>query len=463
MPNLKQSSATLGLVCGLLVVSGVARAQDAEPIILSFNLGSKLRVDDNFGLDSPSAGTATFLTHHLGFDLSTRSQNQTLDFGASADFRQGNIPGNTVSTGSDNEHIYLDYTRENANNRLAAGAFYKSSDVSSTFLLANPDLPFSSDLIVDRGTLGTYGSDVSLDLGTNAPFGVTLRGGYTKREYQNTTNASLFDSDNSSLSATGNLRFSATLTGTIEAGWNRYTAQDVEQTDRETTRFGIGLQGEINPILSFVTSISHNQINTDETVGGLRGSTKDNGWSGSFELTRQMQNGTATVDLSNSFSTNGNRVSLVFGRSLELPRGALSATLGASKGDGGTPNAIGSLEYSLETATSVFTASLSRSFQTSSDDDEYERTKAAVGYKYQINSVAGLNLSLDYAQIEGLDATTVTGATRSNLRISYDRELPADWVLSGGYEARYADSDTTNSARSNAVFLSLDKSFKYKP
>lgn len=461
MFSLKQSPAVLGIFSGLLLVSSGATSQETDGVVLTFKVGSQLRVDDNFGLDRPTAGTSAFLTHNLGFDLTSETQTQTLSFGASGNFRQGNIPGNTVSTGADNERIYLNYNREAANSRLALGASHNSSDVSSAFLLADPDLPLSVDLIVDRGTLATSSSNLSLDLGTNAPFGVSFDSAYIKREYQNTTDVSLFDSETKSASVTGNLRFSTSLTGTIETSLHRYTAQDAENTDRETTRLGIGLRGEISPILSFTTSLSHNRINTGETIGGVRGNTQKNGWSGAFGLTRVMQNGTTTAKLDNSFTVNGNRVSLVFGRTLDLPRGGLSATLGTSKSDGGSANIIGSLDYSLETATGVFTANLSRSFQTDADEEESELTRAAVGYNYQINSVAGLHLSLDYAEVQGINAATVSDATRGNFRVSYNREMPAEWVLTGGYEARYSDSSTNGSARSNAVFLSLDKSFRY--
>lgn len=464
MWGLKYTPSILGLCSGFLVISNSAASQEAEPVILTFNVGTEMRADDNYGLNSPSAGTSVFLNHTLGFDLSSQTETQSLDVGASSDFRQGNIRGSNVSTGSDNEHLYLKYRRETANSRLGVGATYNSSDVSSTFLLADPDLPFSSDLIVDRGNLVTYGANAKLDLGINAPFGVTFTGRHNTREYQNTTSTSLFDSETNAFTATGNLRFSSVLTGTIEAAWDQYTAKDTEGTDRKTTRFGFGLQGSISPVLSFSASLSQNHINTDETVGGLRRTTKDDGLSGSFGLTRALQNGTATARLSNTFSTNGNRVSLVLGRTLDLPSGgALSTTLGATKNDGGPSNLIGSLDYKLERETSAFSVSLSRRYQTSTDEEEIESTSAAVGYDYQINSVANLRLSLDYAEIQGDNAATVSQTTRSNFRVIYNRDLASDWVLSGGYEARYSDSDTNPSARSNAVFLSLNKSFIYKP
>lgn len=455
----------LSAVVAGATVAGVTLAQVADEggLRLTFNFDTTARVDDNFNLTTPSQGTSSFVTHTLGFDLLSETRTQRLAAGASGVIRWGEIKGSNSATGFDQPRIYFDYDREAANARFGVDGEYTETNVA--FLRLSEDIGEEfdpTDLITDQGTLQRTRFGTSLELGLNGPLGASFDVSQTRRDYTDVTDPELVDTRETNVSASLRLEFSPVLTGRIDASLRDYSADDAIATDRETRRFGIGLEGDIGAAMRFDLSLGHERIETAQTTG----TTVDSGMSGALLLTRDLPDGAVTAELANSFSTNGNRTTLTFGRVMELPRGQLSAELGAARQEGTSRTYIvGSLAYTHEfSATDTLTANLSRDVQTSSDEEVLQITQLSASYRRQVTELSGLGLSLTY-----IDSNYIVGPvtsldrTRGNLQLTYDRQLTRDWVLTGGLEHRFFDEEGSARASGNAVFMTLNKSFDILP
>ena len=89
--------------------------------------------------------------------------------------------------------------------------------------------------------------------------------------------------------------------------------------------------------------------------------------------------------------------------------------------------------------------------------------QARLSYQHFINEVSSLAVSFSYADSNGVGVAPATDRERAYFRIAYNRELTADWLLSGGYEMQQSATGGAAAARSNAIFLTLDRSFRFFP
>lgn len=451
-----------GLALVLIAVPISSFAQDSEPggLRVTFDIASDFRTDDNLNLDPNSAGRSTFMTHVLSFGILSETRTEKFQAGLSGTLRYGEIAGGNSTTGFGEPHALLAYSRETGNSRLALDLDYVKQELNFQTLGEEPD---KADLIPDTGTLARTSAGFSFETGLNAPFSFALNGRYDRRAYSGTSDPDLYNSDTISLSAIAGLRFSSDLDGRIEISRQKYSAQNATQTDRETFRFGFGLTGNITRTLTFDALVSWNRIDSWETLQGARSKTAHTGTSAALTFTQEMSNGTFTAAFNSDFSTLGNRHTLSVGRNLELPSGALSVTIGASKSDIGNSFLVGSLHYSQELASGNFIARFERSVTTSTENEELSTIRLGLGYQHQLNTVSTLDLSLDYYQFKGFGSGATTDRQSSSFKVAYNRALTPDWILSAGYERRYLARAGYEAAHSNVIFASLNRSFSFSP
>lgn len=430
---------------------------------LTFSFATSARVDDNFNLSTPAPGTSAFVSHSLGLDYETRTRSQRLAFGVSGLLRYGEIRGGTGADGFDEPRIYLDYEREAANARFALNAEHQETEVSFLRLADTASETFDlSDLVSDRGSRGLSSARARLELGRRGPLNLVLALSHVRRDYSGVTDPELFDTRTSRGDLTARLKFSPVLTGRLEASLNRYDADDAVQTDREDRRFGFGLEADLSRVLRLDVSLGHDRIETRSTTG----TTVDSGLSGRIALLRSLPDGAMSIRFDNSFSTNGNRSTLTFGRVLEMRRAQLSVDLGLARQEGiSRTYLVGDITYMLRASQEdTLQLSLSRDVRTSSVENVVELTRAALGYRRQLTELSGLGLSLNYIDSRNIAGTALsTDRTRGALQLTYDHALARDWTLTGGVAHRYLDTQGTGTARSNAIFLNLSKSFDILP
>ncbi|MFN0113320.1 MAG: hypothetical protein ACKVPY_01440 [Paracoccaceae bacterium] len=435
-------------------------AQGGGGLQFDFGIDTSLRADDNFQLTPNSQGNSFIWDTRLNFGLTSTTPSSSFSLTGSGVLRFADLPGRTPA-GFEDPNVRLRYTIDRKDTRLSLDARYRHAD--REFL--NPfqveqEEQNSGGLVSDGGTVTFINAGVRFETGVSAPFGLTFSARHDDKNYTNSTNPRLFDTTSDTAGVTARFDVSPVTQVTANAQKTWYSANDAAQTDRETIDLSVGLRQDINPALVLNASLGHTQI---DTIKSGTPSTRS-GLTGQVGLTQTFANGTVGVSLSTSQTVNGARSTLQFSRSLTLPRGTLSTSLGLTHSQSGSTDWIGRVAYSYQLASSNFNASLSRGSNTNNSDEDVIDTRIALGYSYDIDNVSRVNLTLNYGLSDDGGAGASPRVERTTFDAAYSRSLTADWNLRGGITIRHLeDSSASGPAHSNAVFLSLNRNFSFRP
>lgn len=455
--------------------------------VLTFGIASTLSATDNYDLRPDDAESAELFDTELSLGYRNRRANDTLSLDLSGVLRAIEPPrgANTV----DDRSARIGYQRQGVNSALSFGANYSFSAVEARDPFDRggrfgEDDPFSededldedlldeTDLTQDRGDREQIGTRFRFETGLNDPLGVVLTADYNERSFTDTTDPDLFDSEVLTLSGTTRLTLSPVTETRLVLRYRDYSADDTEQTDRQTSSVNLGLTQALSPVDTLDVSLGFQRIETEESVvlGGLpvaivgpRRSETETGVIGDLTLTRELTRGTIGTTFNVDESENGRTATLRVNRALPLPRGSISLSLGATSNVEDTLVPVGSLDFTHEMPRSTLTASLQRQVRTSDRSNELRTTSVEVGYDYEINSLSGIGLSANFAEVAGSGGPAVDDTSRADLRATYRRDLTRDWQLSTGYEYRIREESDVGEATSNRVFLTLQRNFAVRP
>lgn len=379
-------------------------------VLLTFGIEQRLETGWNIDLLVPEDGRTTASITRLSFGAVTRTPLDALEFNAAAALVVENADdtgGTEVELGRPS--LELRYTREVPNAIFMIGAQYRQDDVDA----------FDEDLAeADRvGTRTDSSIEMRLETGRTAPLGFAFISSFSRTEYEDTTDPTLTDTDTLRVGVETRLRFSEVLEGRIGLGYAREDEADALGTVVETETATLG-------------------------------------------LTYAMANGTATAELSfSSDDEEGDRTTLMFGRTLALPAGSLSARLGVSDGDIGGTDLVGGLSWSQELPRGGLDVVLER--RIGFDEDTVEavtNTLVSVSLAREINETSSLSLLLSHeisdAPSERIDL--------SQFSATYRYDLTEYWGLDAG--ARYrVRHDASGRSESPDVFIALSRSFEFRP
>ncbi|MFZ5710265.1 MAG: hypothetical protein ACOY4T_11385 [Pseudomonadota bacterium] len=429
---------------------------------LQVDLGfeTSLTADDNFQLAPRSPGSSWIWDNRLNFAISNATPNQNLNVTGSGVLRFADFPGRST-TGFEDPQIRFSYSVDSRNSRLTVDARYRNVD--REFL--NPfqveqEEQNSGGLYAGGGSVRFINYGLRYETGLNAPFGMSFSLRRDEKNFSNVTNPRLFDSTTDTAGVTARFDVSPVTQVTANALQTWYSAEDLAQTDRETLDLSLGLRQDVNPSLVLDARLGYTTI--DETrFGGPR---NRSGATGSFGLTQALPNGDVSGSISTTQDVNGSRTTLQFGRTIEMPRSTLSGSVGLSRGDSGSTDWIARVAYNYQLQTSSFSASLTRTAATNSLDEDVLDTRISLGYGYEVSTVSRINVDVNYGLSEDAGAGSAPTVKRTDITAAYTRELTQDWNLRGGVTIRdLNDSSAAGRARSNAVFLSLGRSFSFRP
>lgn len=427
---------------------------------IDFDVNSTVKVDDNFQLKVGGSAASTYISDtKFTFGLSSITQNQKIDLSASTILRFADIPGRTVR-GFEDQTLRFAYQIDAANSQLSINARYRNVDREflNPFKVEQEEQQ-NSGLVGDGGTLEAWSTGLTYETGLNDPIGFKLQLNHQDRAYTNVTNPQLFDATTDTVDATVRMRMSAVTDLIFSTGVTYYDADDAVQTDRESTRYSVGLRTEIDPALVLDAQVGYSRIETDT----LFTSTTRTGATGAVSLTKTLPNGTADASLAVTQNVNGGRSTLTFGRSLQLPSGTLSGRLGLTKGDTGSAAWVGSLGYTHQLKDSDVSVSVNRSATTNSLDQEILNTRVSVGYNLAVDNDSSLGLGLDWGRTEKNGAGAAATIDLTNLSASYTYALTQDWNLTGGVLYRHRYDSGAGSADSNSVYVTLNRGFSFRP
>lgn len=437
--------------------ANLVRAQETEPSpLLTLDLVTSLEADNNADLDPVSPGTTVTLAEILTFGVLSETQTQSLSFTASGALEAENRPGDgDTSFGFEDPSVQLSYSREGANAAFGVSAFYRSTDVSDS--ISTEDL-IAEDLIVDRGSLKTYGADIEFQYGIDSPIELTFSAGTSVREYTDTTDPDLIDSTRDEYGVSADIRLSPVTVATLSAEVEMQDESGPGSTDRDETRYSAALSHELRRGLTLTGDLSFSD--TEITESGVR-SNEDAVLAGAV-VRQELVNGAVTGGISfENRSDDPDRLSLNFGREMDLPDGSLAAGLTLVKFDGSDLHVLANLSYTKELPRGALNVALTQSVTSDSDDEDVLLSTLAIGYEQAINSYSSINLTMDVSRSEDASDGPVTGRTRADLTASYSHELTADWDLNVGYRRRQFDETGGDKAESDAVFLTLSRGIAF--
>jgi hypothetical protein len=457
-------AALLGAVCLPILP---ALAQDRiDAVRMSFGIDQGFEYGDNLALDTPAEGSSTIATTTLSFGLISETDTQKLDFGISGALQIENTPDTdgTVTDFAD-PRFTLGYLREGADSELAINANYFSSNIDTLTLddFINDEgivvLPEDFSGLQGSGTRSSYGFNIGLDLFQDDPFGLELDAGTSGVDYTGTSDPDLFNYNRTFAGARALLRFSDVLTGTVGLRYSTYDANDEDQTYRTRTTTRVGVIYDISARATLEANLGYTEIETETNDAPTTNRSKP---VGNLSYVYAMPNGQITADLDATVDEDGDeRVNLQFGRSMELPDGSLSYSLGLTDPEFGSINPIGSLNWTRNLPDGRISAQLSRSVTTDNQDNTQLSTLIVIRYNQNINDVSSFGLTASYGEQDGSEDEDAT--KRTGIEATYSHALTEDWNLNTGVAYRTFEQNSSGTASSPSIFLSIGRRFDFRP
>lgn len=436
-------------------------AQETSGVTATLDLDQRFESGSNLGLTIPDEGDTSLSTTSLDFRLTSQNNTDILDLRAAGKYRFGDIPiTSNAQQGFGDPLFFLGFERDTGNATVEVDAGFRQNEISliqpfDTFADSggNPNLPGDFDNLSGSGKRNAYILSFDMETGRDDPVGFVLNAGLDAIEYVDTTSRSLFDNKITRFGTGLRIHPSGATTGILDLTYRRYQEDNPLDTDRETRRVILGVESEFAQDALLNASVGYSEVITKETIG----TDTEAGPIAELSFEQGMANGTASASLVSNRDQNGQRVTIRAGRSLELPRGEFSASIGATKKESFDPQLVGSLNFTQELPRSTIIFNLNREVRTDRQDEERLTTRLGLRYNHEINSIS--SVSFDYG-FSLADANAVSNQSdRTALSLSYNHALTRDWALRVGVQHQMRDEETVGTAESNSVFVSIGRSF----
>ena len=416
--TLRSKTPHLLSLAGLAAVltAGAAFTQEGGGILLTFGINQRLSWADNPDLEVPSTGDRVRSDTQLSFGVVSETARDRLAFNLGTLLR-GEDDGSGFGFGLESPSVDLSYTRSGLSSSFTTSAFLRETDLSDGLSLiegAEGELPV---LTFEDGTARTKGVRLAYSWGEGGPFGGTLRAGLTDTDYRDTTDPDLVDNRNLTV--------------------------------------GAGLRFALNEVTEATLDIDHRRYDEDGPAIAEDSTTFSAG------LTRALPRGSLRGRMSATSDEDGTRTGLSFGHSFEMPRGSLSVDLGLTEAVAGGTDMTGALSWRQELAQGAFNARLSRAVTSDTSNDETLVTALSLGLTQELTPRMGLNLGATWARSEEKGTGIVTDSASLDAALSY--ALSEDWAMNFGASLKMKDEDGVGRANSSSVFLSVGRTFEWRP
>lgn len=452
-------------ILALSALTAIAQDTDEGGVLLTFGIEQRFEVGRNIALEVPEEGTSSVATTTLSFGLSSETRTQRISIEGSSGLRISDLPGEGTDVGFSDTELRLEYGQDVGNSAFTATAEYTHSDIDFLRSLSDFEdddgvivLPPDFDDLTGGGTRQEYDVELGLELGRENMLGFNLTAGASGVDYSGTTDPDLFQTRTTSLGLETILRFSEVTTGIIGLSAEQYDAENAEMTDRLTSEITFGIEHEISPRARVDASIGYSVIDTEELISG---DTRTTGLIWHLGAEYDMPNGVLTAEFDSSRDTAGRLRTFRIGRSLEIPDGTLSGSIGVADIPGGSTEIIGDLSWRQELGPNEIIAEISRSVSTSTDDESRATTTAGIGYVWGLSPLSSVRFNVAYALTDG--TATEAEVERTDLSAVYRRALTPDWNLNTGVIYRTRDEEGVGRAESPSIFVSVDRQFSVRP
>lgn len=461
------------LAAALSLAAGIGYAQSTPPApgdpkaagtVLSFGLKSTLRSDSNLELLPASPGRATLFDTALSFGIRSVTRTDTFQADLSGVLRAAHLPVTGNDTRLDDREAKISYSHQGAGSSFDVSGYASTASLRYLNPLTETTLAGSDLTQGASGKRRLYGGKLDFETGVGGPFGTFVSAQADARRYSSGASPGLYDSTSSQLSVGARAQLADTTTGKLALTQSYYSADDTGATRLNQTALGFTLGQDFGATTHLDATIGAARQRLTSGGGTLQQSLP----TATLDLTTQTEAGQTEARLDRSLSPSGARDTAEVGQAFDLPGASLSYSLGASHLERGATQAIGNLSYIEALKRGEIRFSLSRQVAspwdfTGLDATEELITRADATYRYSINQLNMLRLSLDYARVDPVGGNGVVQHDWGAVTAAYERNLTPDWVLTAGYTFRRASAPTTGAATGNSVFVSIGRSFEVRP
>lgn len=412
-------------VFGMVGDWAYAQARSAG-VHLTFGVQQRFETDSNSDLSSNNAQRTSQAATQLSFGLSSDTGINRLALSAAGKYRIARGPDFSGTEARFTEpSVGLSYNRRGANADFSLSGSVSERDVAFLRPLEDFIDPLTGTLVLpdDLENLNGNGkrrdsrADTKLNWGTDAPVGFGVSAGYSDLNYRNVSSNSLVDSRRAYVGTSLRLNLTPASTATIGLRYSTFDDDDPASSRRNTYTADLG-------------------------------------------LTRSVRGGSWSAGASVRDTADGTTTGVRAGRSIDLPRGTISTTVGVGRGVNGNTELTGALGLSYALPLGQISANLNRSVTSGADDTERLLTALSTGYTQRLSDLSSFSLNALFSQSE--DTRTNIATQNASFGISYNHTLTRDWGLNLGYRHRIRDVDGQQSAASDSVFLVIRRDFDIK-
>ena len=449
------TTAALSLVA---IASPPAFAQEGTGIRANLSFSTGLEVSDNPTFATTSDGTEISSVTDLGFSVRTETKVDllTLDLGVGIEGRDGGSTTDADALDVVRQSAAVSYVRTGANSRLSLSGRFNEADLDDDVFGFFIDGVFDPDaLIVDGGSRQQSTLSADFSTGIDAPFGVDLSFSTTSREFVDTTDPDLVDSDRTRLGATARFRINPSTDARLFVNQSSSDFEDATDTSRDFRSIGASVTTETREGLTLSAGLS---MDDSETFNGASLVDSEDGLGLTFGATQDRPDGALRLNLSSRVDEAGRRNSASVSRDFELPTGELTLSLGLVDQDNADLELTTRVEYTRETRDGTLTANIVQSPSTN-DGSAFINTSVALGYDAAIDPVSSWGASFSYGASEDLGSSGTD--TRTSASVRYTRDLNKDWDLSAGLRVRRVDDSGSDARSSNTLFVNIGRDFSF--
>ena len=455
-------------LAGPAAARSVATGPQAPPAgpVLTFDVGFGLVLEDGDLSNRNSFG--------FSYRSETREQLLELNLGTAFD-----VDADGIDTDDTFPDANLAYVRDTGVLLLRLSAAYSVADVNGT--IPGADFAFDeSDIVRDDGTRSTTQLGFGFDANRRGAVGLEFDSTYQARDYSDTADPDLTDTENLTYQGALRLTLGPTLSFRLTALRSDIEKGGDTDIDEVETAYGTRMTWQARPGTRVDLSLARSRVETDEdeTVPvfdpatgeivdlvstGTRLSTERTGLVGDLSLTRQLSNGTAGLSLGRELSANGDIDRLSVSRRLGLAGGGdLRLSFGVVSFEGSDSFPTADLRYSQPLPLGELTASLQSDGFVDNDNQNVTRTRATLGYGRPLTPLSDLSVSVGVVSIDVVDGFE-DDTVAADLLLGYSRQLDRNWSFNLGYQGTVSREDGGDDDNDSTVFVNLNRSFAIRP
>lgn len=410
--------------------------------------------NDNYNLDTTSPGAVLMWDTVLMAGIERRTLTDTFLADAEGTIRVSDEPLDGSTAQADNPILSFAYDRTVDDSSLNFGARYQRADLDFFDPLSDIDPSGNFANSFGGGSRESIRANVGLDLNTNGPVSLNVIATAFAVNYYDTTDPTLNDQVNNTALADLGFELTPTLRMLVGAGYNLQTYSNATDTEIQTTSADIGFVGQINERVDSTLRLGYSEVQTNRTTGD----TTRQGIVGSLNVIAQQQNGQIGADVNSTVNQNGEQYNATVFKQIQWTNAALYFRIGATQSQNTDIRPIGNVTYTYDMPRTVLGFGL-RQFATVDDNgNDTLNTYLNASVTHNITQVSAISMILSAGAVR-YESDLQNDYNRANFTAVYSHALTTDWDLNLGYRGRLRDTENTQNAESNAVFVGLQRDF----